>query len=50
MSAVKSYNLKLKQDTYFKLMDIELEWSKQANKKLTKNEVIERLIDQHPMK
>jgi hypothetical protein len=41
----KSYNLKLSENAYFKLRQIELDFEKKYNKRLTKSEVLEKMID-----
>lgn len=46
----KSYNLKLTEKSYFKLREIELEIEKKEGKTVTKNTVINRIIEEYVSK
>lgn len=44
MNVYKTYNLKLDEETYFKLREIELEFEKDNSKKKNKSEIISIII------
>ena len=44
MKTYKSYNLKLDEETYFKLREIEIEFEKDNAKKKTRSEIVSIII------
>jgi rRNA maturation protein Rpf1 len=44
MKIYKSYNLKLDEETYFKLREIEIEFEKDNAKKKTRSEIVSIII------
>ena len=47
MSVFKTYNLKLSEKSYFKLQSISIQIEKKLKKKMTKNEIIEKIINEY---
>ena len=47
MPVFKTYNLKLNEESYFKLRQIEINLEKTEKKKLTKSQVIAIIIDKY---
>lgn len=45
MTVFKTYNLKLDEESYFKLREIEMDLEKTRKKKLTKSEVIAIIVN-----